>query len=185
MSRLESSISRAGAAKTQNRRDQQDLEHLDGLLPVHARGANVRIEQLVGNAHADDGTHHGVRTRGRQPEPPGAQVPQDRGDQQRKNHGESSAGAHLNNQFDRQQRDDRKGHRPGGSQHAGQVADSRPHHGDIGLQRVGVDHRGHGVGRVMETIHKFKAQSNQQGQRQQQIGPDAGDRHRCPGPLPR
>ncbi len=60
----------------------------------------------------------------------------------------------------------------------GQVANSRPDHGDVGLQRVGVDHRGDGVGRVVEAVDKLEAQRNQQGQCQQQIGPDAGDRDR-------
>ena len=60
----------------------------------------------------------------------------------------------------------------------GQVADSRPDHGDIGLQRVGVDDRGHGVGRVVEAVDELEAERDQQGQGQQQIGPDAGNRDR-------
>jgi hypothetical protein len=72
------------------------------------------LHQLVGDADADDGADHGVRTGGGQAEPPGAQIPENGGDQQGKDHGEAGAGADLENQLDRQQRDDREGHRAGG-----------------------------------------------------------------------
>ena len=109
------------------------------------------------------------------PEPPGAQVPDDGGDQQREDHGEAGAGADLQNQLDRQQRDDGEGHRAGGDEHAGQVAQARPDHGDIRIERMGVDDRGDGVGGVVEAVDELEAQRDQQGQRQQHIGPDAGD----------
>jgi len=75
-----------------------------------------------GDAHADDGTDHGMGTGGWQPEPPRAQIPQNSGDQQRKDHGEAGPGADLKDKINRQQRDHRKCHRPRGGQHAGQVA---------------------------------------------------------------
>ena len=40
------------------------------------------------------------------PEPPGAEIPDDRGDQQREDHREARAAADLQNQLDRQQRND-------------------------------------------------------------------------------
>ncbi len=61
------------------------------------------------------------------------------------------------------------------SEHAGQITDSRPDHGDIGLERMGVDDRGHGVGGVVEAVDELKAEGDEQGEGQQQIGPDAGD----------
>jgi hypothetical protein len=40
---------------------------------------------------------------------------------------------------------------------------------------MGIDDRGHGVGGVVEAVDKLEAEGDQQGQGQQQIGPDAGD----------
>jgi hypothetical protein len=40
---------------------------------------------------------------------------------------------------------------------------------------MGVNDRGHGVGGVVKTIHKFEAEGNEQRQSQQHKGPDAGD----------
>ena len=54
-----------------------------------------------------------VRTRCRQSEPPRAKIPEDGRDQQRENHGEARAGTDLQNQFDRQQRDDGERHGAG------------------------------------------------------------------------
>ena len=96
--------------KTDQRRNQQHFEDFAGLCPVHAGGAAAHIEQLVGDAHADNGSDHGVGAGGRQPEPPCAQVPYDGGDQQGEDHGVTGAGADLQNQFDRQQGDDGEGH---------------------------------------------------------------------------
>ena len=64
---------------------------------------------------------------------------------------------------------------PEEKQHAGQVAESRPDHGDVGLERVGIDDRGDGVGGVVEAVDELEAERDQQRQGQQQIRPDAGD----------
>ena len=69
-------------------------------------------QELVGDAHADDGTDQRVGTGSGQAEVPCAQIPDDRGDEQGEDHGESGLAAHLQNQFDRQQRDDGKRDRP-------------------------------------------------------------------------
>ena len=106
-----------GTGEAQQWRDQQPLKNPDRLLPIHAGGSTVDVHQLVGDAHADDGADHGVRAGGRQPEPPGAQVPDNGRDQQGKDHREAGAGADLKNQFDRQQRNHGEGHRAGGEEH--------------------------------------------------------------------
>ena len=165
-------------AKTDQRRDQQHLENLGGLFPIHSGGAGADVEQLVGEAHADDGADHGVRAGGGQPEPPGAQVPYDGGNQQGEDHGVARAGADLENQLDGQQGNDGEGHGAGGEEHTGQVAEPGPDHGDVRLQRVGVDDRGDGVGGVVKAVDELEAESDEQRQTQQKIGPDAGDRHR-------
>ena len=47
----------------------------------------------------------------------------------------------------------------------------------LGSQRVRVDDRGHGVGGVVEAVDKLKAQGDEQGDSQQQIGPDGAEGH--------
>ena len=126
-----------------------------------------RRHQLIGDADADDRTHHGVRARGRQAEIPGAEIPDDRGDQQREHHRETRAAAHLQNQFDRQQRDDAERHRARGDEYADEVADARPDHGDVRLQRVRVDDRRDSVGGIVESVDEFKAEGGQQRDAQQ------------------
>ena len=59
--------------------------------------------------------------RGRQAEPPGAEVPDDGRDQQREHHGKAGAAADLQDQLDRQQRDDAERDRAAREQHAEEV----------------------------------------------------------------
>ena len=40
----------AGDRESDDRRDEQGLQHLHGLFPIDARGAGVRIEELIGDA---------------------------------------------------------------------------------------------------------------------------------------
>ena len=84
-------------------------------------------------------------------------------------------------QFDRQQRHDGESHRAGGEEHANQIPDAGPDHGDVRLERMRINHRGHGVGRVVEPVHKFKCQGDQQRDTQEHIGPRRGDMH--PGEI--
>ena len=42
---------------------------------------------------------------------------------------------------------------------------------------MSVDHRGHGVGCVVETVHELEAEGDQQSKDQQQIGPEAANGH--------
>jgi hypothetical protein len=44
-------------------------------------------------------------------------------------------------------------------------------------QRVGVDHRGHGIGGVVKSVDEFEPQGDEERQAQQQVGPCAGHDH--------
>ena len=116
-----------------------------------------------------------MRTGGGKAEPPRAEVPEDRGDKQREDHGEAGARTYLQDQFDGQEGDDGECYCSRGEKHSGEVADARPHDGDIRLERVGVDDGGDGVGRVVKSVDEFKAERNQQRQREQAVGCVAGD----------
>jgi hypothetical protein len=67
----------------------------------------------------------------------------------------------------------------GSSKHPGQVAQARPDHGNVRIERMGVNHRRHSVSGVVEAVHKFKAEGDQEGQAEQQIRPDADDGYRA------
>ena len=71
------------------------------------------------------------------------------------------------NQFDGQQRDDGEGYQAAGGEHAEEVPEAGPNHGDVGLQRVGVDDGGHGVGGVVESVDELEAERDQQRDAQQ------------------
>ena len=86
---------------------------------------------------AHDGANQRMRRTVRQADRPGAQIPDDRRDQQREDHGIAGAAADLQDQFHRQQGDDAKGDRPAGGQHAEEVERARPDHGHQGRQADG------------------------------------------------
>jgi hypothetical protein len=91
-------------------------------------------------------------------------------------HGESGACADLEDELDGEQRDDREGNGTGRGENPGQIAHPRPDHREVGIQGMGVDHRGYGVGSVVETVDEFKAQCDEQRQNQQRVGPHAAER---------
>ncbi|MNI48215.1 hypothetical protein D3C73_1027710 [compost metagenome] len=62
-----------------------------------------------------------MRRGGRQPEPPGAEVPDNRREQQGVNHGKAIAGTGLQDQLNRQQRNDAERHHSAGKQHAEKI----------------------------------------------------------------
>ncbi len=159
---------RARQHEADQRREQQRLGDLDRLAPVHARG---RLpggrHQLVRQPHAHDRADQRMRRAVRDAERPGAQVPDDRRDQQREDHRIARAAADLQDQLHRQQADDRIRNRPGRRQHAEEVERPRPHHRDQRRQAVGVDHGGDRVGRVMEPVDELEPQRDQQGEAQQ------------------
>ncbi len=93
-------------AESDQRRNQQDLKDTGGLFPIHSAGAGVGIHELIGDADADDGADEGVGAGGGQSEPPGAEVPEDGSNEESEDHGEASAPADLQDQFNREQRND-------------------------------------------------------------------------------
>ena len=96
------------------------------------------------------------------PEPPGAEIPDDRRDQQREDHGEAGAAADLQDQLDRQQRDDAERDRAAREQHAEEVEHARPDDREVRRQRVRVDDSGDGIGGVVEAIDELEAERDQQ-----------------------
>lgn len=89
----------------------------------------------------------------------------------REDHGEAGALIDVENQFNRQQRQDGERDGAGRGEHADQVPDAGPDDGNLRLERVGVDDGGDGVGRVVESVDKLKAKGDDQGEAQQDIGP--------------
>ena len=59
---------------------------------------------------------------------------------------------------------------PRGEQHAEEIEEARPHHGEFGRQRMGVDHGCDRVGGVVEAVDEFKAERDQQRHEQQEKG---------------
>ena len=53
-------------------------------------------------------------------------------------------------------------------EHADKVPNSRPHNSDVRLERMGVNHRRHGVRGVVESIDEFKPQRHQKRQSQKE-----------------
>ena len=154
------------------------LADLGHLAPVDAGGAVLAAHHRVGDADADDRADQRVRAGGRQAEPPGAEVPDDRRDQQREHHGEAGARADLQDQLDRQQRDDAEGDRAGRGEHAEQVPAARPDDGDLRLERVGVDDGRHRVGGVVEAVDELEAERDQHRHAEQQERQDRRRRRR-------
>ena len=159
--------------KAEKRREQQRLADLGDLIPIHAGGAVLAAHDRVGDADADDRPDQGVRARSGNAHPPSAQVPDDRGNEQREHHRVACGGADLKNELDRQQRDDAEGHRAGRSEHAEEVPAPRPHDRDLRRQGVGVDDRGDRVGGVVEAVDEFEAERDQQRHAEQ------NERHNC------
>ena len=171
---LEEQEEQGGHGKADDGREKQGLEDLGDLLPLDAGGAGVALHELVGDADADDGADHGVRAGGGKAAPPGGEVPEDGGDQQREDHGEAGALADLEDELDRQQGDDGEGDGAGAEQHADEVHDAGVDDGDVGLERVGVDAGGDGVGGVVEAVDELEAEGDEQGDAEQNVGIDRG-----------
>ena len=80
------------------------------MIPVDARSSSADVEKLVRHTYADDGANHGVRTGSWETQPPGAEIPQNGGNEQRKHHREAGAGTDLEDEIDREKRDHREGY---------------------------------------------------------------------------
>jgi hypothetical protein len=122
----------------------------------------MALHELVHDADADDGADHGVGAGGGKAAPPGGEVPDDRGDQQREDHGESGAFADLEDQFYREKRDDGVGDGAGAEQDADEVQNAGVDDGDVGLERMRVDDGGDGVRGVVEAVHELEREGDQQ-----------------------
>jgi hypothetical protein len=46
------------------------------------------------------------------------------------------------------------------------IAETRPDYGDPGFKRVGIDYRGHGIGGIVETIHKLESTGGKKAEHQ-------------------
>ncbi len=113
-------------------------------------------------------------------EGPGAEVPDDRRQQQGKDHRVAGGAADLQDQLHRQQGDDAVGHRAGGEEHAQKVEEAGPHHREERRQAVGVNHRRDRVCRVVEAVHELKRKGDDEGETQQA---EDAQRHRLAGNL--
>jgi hypothetical protein len=54
-----------------------------------------------------------------------------------------------------------------GEQHAEEIEEARPHHGEFGRQRVGVDHGRDRIGGVVEAVDELEAERDQERDEQQ------------------
>ena len=111
---------------------------------------------MVGDSYPNNGTDQGVGAGCRKAQPPGAEIPDNRCDQQSEDHGKTRFAANLQNQFDRQQRDDAESDRAAGGQDAEEIPHSGPNHCDVRFESMGVNYGGDGVGRVVKTVYEFK-----------------------------
>ena len=68
---------------------------------------------------------------------------------------------------------DAKGDADPASMDADEVPQARPDDRWHRLQGLGVDDRGHGIGRVMKAVNDFKSEGNEQGGEQQKQLPSA------------
>ena len=151
-----------GSEKTEQRREQERVADLRRLAPVDARSAVLPVHQRVRDADPDDRTDERVRARCGQAEIPGAEIPDDRREQQREDHGEARAGADLQYQLDRQQRNDAERNRTAREDNSEEIEKTGPDHRNRRGHRMGIDHRGDGVGRVMETVDELEPERDQQ-----------------------
>ena len=99
------------------------------------------------------------------PSKPRSEIPDDCGDQQSEHHRIAGARADLQNELDRQERDDAEGDGAARGKHAEQVPASRPDDRDLRREGMGIDDGRDGVGGVMETIDEFEAERDQHARR--------------------
>ena len=111
-----------------------------------------------------------------QAEPPCAEIPDDGCDEHCEDHRKSSFGADLQDQLDGQQRNNAEGNRAGGQQNPEEIEEPRPDHGDGRRERVRIDHRRDGIGRIMKAVDEFKPKCDQQSDAEQKERQDARDR---------
>lgn len=59
------------------------------------------------------------------------------------------------------QRDDAERDRATGDQHPQEIERARPHHREVGIERVRINNGRHRIGRVMKAIHELSSQRDQ------------------------
>ncbi len=162
------------ADEAEDRAHQQGQKHAFGLPPFDARGAAGAARQpLVGEADAQDRSDQRVAGGIGQPQPPGAEVPHHCRDQKREDHRIAARAADVEDQLDRQKGDDAVRDGAARQHDADEVPAARPDHRGDRRQRMGVDHRRHRIGGVVEAVHEFEAERDQQREAQEQEGADS------------
>ena len=130
----------------------------------------MAVHQGVSEADPDYRADQGVRARGRQTQIPGAEIPDDGGDEEGKDHGEAGIAADLQDELDREQRDDAESDGAARQQNAEEVEETGPDHRDIGGHCMRIDDGCDGIGRVMEAVDEFEAERDQQRHPKEQKG---------------
>lgn len=92
---------------------------------------------------------------------PGPEVPDDGGDQQREDHGETRTGADLQDQFYRKQGQDAESHGTRRGENAEEIEETGPDDSEFGRHRARIDDSRHRICRVVEAVDEFKSESNQ------------------------
>src|ERR1700730_12735620 len=100
---------------------------------------------------------------------PSAEVPDDRGDQQREHHREALRCADAQNQLHRQQLQDAERNRAARHQHAEKIPCARPDDREIRRERMRIDDGGDGIGRIVETIYEFEPKRDHQCNAEQDV----------------
>ena len=154
-------------AEADHGRDHQRDPYLGRLVPVDPLERGAAFHPGVHHPHADDRADERVGTRSRQTTVPGGEVPDDRGPEQREHHRQAAAGLDVDQQVDRQQVNDAEGHADAAGMDADEVPEARPDDGRRRLQALGVDHRGHGVGRVVEAVDALESEGDHQRRHEQ------------------
>jgi hypothetical protein len=150
---------RSGGEEAEEGRHHEREGNLAGLGPV--------------DAVAENRSDEGVRARRGEALVPGGEVPPDGGHEEGEHHGEARVRAARHEELDGQQLHDAQGHRDAPNKHPREVERARERHGDPRQQRVGVDHRGHRVGRVVKPVHELEGQGHREAREQRHRGPRA------------
>ena len=155
--------------KAEQRREQQRVADLGRLGPIDAGGAVLSVHQRIGDADADDRADQRMRARCGQAEIPGPEIPDDRRHQQREHHGEAGAAptCRINSTGSSEMMPNATA--PLDDDDAEEIEEAGPDHGDRRRQRVCVDHRGDGIGGVVEAVDELEAERDQQSDEQKKI----------------
>src|SRR5580698_8080868 len=162
-----------GEEEADDGRKNEGLSDVGSLAPIDAAGTGLHGHQLVGDADADDRTDKGVGAGGGKSEPPGTEIPDDRRNEQGKDHGEAGASADLQNQFHGEKGHDAESHRAAGCKYTEEIPHAGPDHGDVRFHGVGVDDGGDGVCGVVKAVYEFESQGGEEGDAKERVGQPA------------